>query len=257
MSTPVRVYSDTAAEYRAATEAAAVCDRSDVGRLKATGDDTLDLLNRMSTNRVLDLSPGQGAATILTTDRGRILDLIGVANLGDYVLLLTSPGEQQTVIDWLDRYTIMEDLTVEDITGDTALLTVFGPTSQGPLEAAIGVPLAQIAPYHTASANAYSRRRAPGPNTRRSRPRSVARLVSQRTVYPERVNIRTTDRSPAVTPVSPLVCTVSRQPDLSSLSWQPFAANCLGRLVLTGGLSNRRAASARPVLPPRAAVQVA
>jgi hypothetical protein len=149
MPTPAIVYSDTASEYRAATEAAAVCDTSDMGRLKATGDDTLDLLNRMSTNRVLDLAPGQGASTILTTDRGRILDLIGVANLGDYVLLLTSPGAQQTVIDWLDRYTIMEDLTVEDITGDTALLTVLGPASPGRLEPAIGVPLAQIAPYHT------------------------------------------------------------------------------------------------------------
>jgi hypothetical protein len=149
MSTPASVYGDTASEYRAATEAAAVYDNSNVGRLKATGDDTLDLLNRMSTNRVLDLEPGQGAPTILTTDRGRILDLIGVANLGDYVLLLTSPGAQQTVIDWLDRYTIMEDLTLEDITGDTALLTVLGPASQVRLEPALGVPLAQIAPYHT------------------------------------------------------------------------------------------------------------
>jgi len=151
MATPASVYSDTASEYRAATEAAAVYDASDVGRLKATGNDTLDLLNRMSTNRVLNLQPGQGASTILTTDRGRILDLIGVVNLGDYILLLTSPGEQQTVIDWLDRYTIMEEMTVEDITGGTALLTVFGPTSQGRLEPAIGVPLAQLNPYHTLS----------------------------------------------------------------------------------------------------------
>jgi hypothetical protein len=151
MSTPADVYSDTASEYRAATEAAAVCDRSNVGRLQATGDDTLDLLNRMSTNQVLNLEPGQGAPTILTTDRGRILDLIGVVNLGDYVLLLTSPGQQQTVIDWLDRYTIMEELTVEDITDDTALLTVCGPTSQGRLEAASGVQLVQLTPYHTLS----------------------------------------------------------------------------------------------------------
>ena len=151
MTTPANVYSDTASEYRAATEAATVYDTSNVGRLKATGEDTLDLLNRMSTNQVLNLEPGQGASTILTTDRGRILDLIGVVNLGDYVLLLTSPGEQQTVIDWLDRYTIMEELTVEDITGDTALLTVFGPTSPNKLETALGVPLAQLAPYHTLS----------------------------------------------------------------------------------------------------------
>ena len=148
-TTPAKVYSDTISEFLAATEGSALYDTSNVGRLKATGDDTLDLINRMSTNQVLNLEPGQGASTILTTDRGRILDLIGVVNLGDYVLLLTSPGEQQTVIDWLDRYTIMEELTVADITGDTALLTVFGPNSSDKLDLAVGAQLAQLTPYHT------------------------------------------------------------------------------------------------------------
>ena len=149
MTTPANVYSDTISEFRAATEAAALYDMSNVGRLKATGDDTLDLLNRMSTNQVLNLEPGQGVSTILTTDRGRILDLIGVVNMGDYFLLLTSPGEQQTVIDWLDRYTIMEELTVSDITGDTSMLPVFASTSPDKLEPVVGVQLAQLTPYPT------------------------------------------------------------------------------------------------------------
>jgi folate-binding protein YgfZ len=144
-----RVYTDASFEYRAATEAAAVHDTSYIGRLKATGADALDLLNRMSTNQVLGLEPGQGAPTILTTDRGRILDLLGVVNTGDDVLLLTSPGQQQAVIDWLDKYTIMEDLTVSDITSETTMLTVFGPHSQARLEEATGVGLGQLSPYHT------------------------------------------------------------------------------------------------------------
>ena len=124
-----RAYSDVAAEYRAATEDAALHDSSDTGRLKAAGADALDLLNRLSTNEVLNLPSGRGAPTVLTTDRGRILDLLGVVNTGDYTLLLTGPGSQQKVIDWLDKYTIMEDLTVTDLTPDTALLTVCGPRS--------------------------------------------------------------------------------------------------------------------------------
>ena len=127
------VYTDVAAEYRAITEAAGLHDSSDTGRLKATGADALDLINRLSTNGIVNLAPRQWAPTILTTDRGRILDLLGVVNTGDYVLLLTSPGCQQTVIDWLDRYTIMEDLTVADITNETALLTVAGPESAAAL----------------------------------------------------------------------------------------------------------------------------
>ena len=120
-------YSDFASEYEAATKAVGVHDASYMGRLKATGEDGLDLLNRMSTNKVVDLAAGEGAVTVLTTDRGRIVDVLGVLNQGDYVILLTSPGRQQAVIDWLDKYTIMEDLTVEDITSESVMLALVGP----------------------------------------------------------------------------------------------------------------------------------
>jgi len=121
------VYSDFASEYEAATNAVGVHDASYMGRLKATGDDGLDLLNRMSTNKVVDLAAGEGAVTVLTTDRGRIIDVLGVVNQGEHVTLLTSPGRQQTIIDWLDKYTIMEDLMVEDVTSETVMLAVLGP----------------------------------------------------------------------------------------------------------------------------------
>ena len=123
------VYSDVASEYEAATTAVGVHDASYMGRLKATGEDGLDLLNRLSTNKIVDLAAGEGAVTVLTTDRGRIVDVLGVVNQGDHVILLTSPGRQQAVIDWLDKYTIMEDLTVEDITPETAMLALIGPDS--------------------------------------------------------------------------------------------------------------------------------
>ena len=127
ISTTASVYTDVAAEYRAITEGVGLHDSSYTGRLKATGEDALDLINRLSTNGIVNLAPGQGAPTILTTDRGRILDLLGVVNTGDYVLLVTSPDCQQAVIEWLDKYTIMEDLTVEDISKETAAFTLCGP----------------------------------------------------------------------------------------------------------------------------------
>ena len=123
------VFSGLDSEYTAAVTAAAVHDASYWGRLKATGEDALDLLNRMSTNKVIDLQPGEGTHTVLTTDRGRIVDLLGVVNNGDHVLLLTSPGRQRPVIEWLDKYTIMEDLEVEDVTAATVTLALVGPDS--------------------------------------------------------------------------------------------------------------------------------
>ena len=97
-----------------------------LGCLKATGEDSLDLLNRLSTNKVDHLQPGHWAPTVLTTDRGRIVDLLIVINAGDCVYLLTSPGQQQPVIEWLDKYTIMEDLEVEDVSTSTAIIAIAG-----------------------------------------------------------------------------------------------------------------------------------
>ncbi len=141
-STTTSVYTDVAAEFRAITEGVGLHDSSYTGRLKATGEDALDLINRLSTNGIVNLAPGQGAPTILTTDRGRILDLLGVVNTGDHTLLITSPDCQQAVIDWLDKYTIMEDLEVADISADTAAFTLCGPASAAILA---GVVAAEVA----------------------------------------------------------------------------------------------------------------
>lgn len=143
------VYTDAASEYQAATNATTVHDASYMGRLKATGGDALDLINRMSTNKVVDLQPGQGAPTVLTTDRGRILDLVAVVNTGGYVLLVTSPGNQQAVISWLDKYTILEDLTVEDITAESTMIHLLGPGSDATLQAATSVALGTLRDFHT------------------------------------------------------------------------------------------------------------
>ena len=138
------------------TAAAAILyDHSAAGRLQAAGADALDLLNRLSTNRVDHLQPGQGAPTILTTDRGRILDLLLVVNAGPAILLLAGPGSPPAVIAWLDKYTIMEDLTVTDRTANTAQFTLAGPHAADRIAAA-GLAdrqqLNALPPYHALTA---------------------------------------------------------------------------------------------------------
>ena len=117
----------------AVPSAALTVHRTNYGCLKATGDDALDLLNRLSTNRVDHLEPGSWAPTVLTSDRGRIVDLLCVVHAGECVYLLTSPGQQQPVIEWLDKYTIMEDLEVEDASGSTAVIALAGTGASGAL----------------------------------------------------------------------------------------------------------------------------
>ena len=126
-----------ASEFQAATERAAVYP-DDAGILLLTGEDARDLLNRLSTNEIDPNAPaGEVAVTVLTSDRGRIVDLVYVIHCGDHQVMLTSPGQQQNVIDFLDKYTIMEDLEVEDVTEQTALLTVTGPEATEILRAVL------------------------------------------------------------------------------------------------------------------------
>ena len=134
MTTTATIDTHTAEEFRAAVERAAVF-LSDAGRLRLTGEDARDLLNRLSTNLVdPDGEAGEVAVTVLTSDRGRIVDLVYVAHCGDHQLMLTSPGQQQNVIDFLDKYTIMEDLEVEDVTRETVMLTLTGPEASAILD---------------------------------------------------------------------------------------------------------------------------
>lgn len=113
-------------QYRALTSGVAVLDRSDAGRLILTGDDALDLLNRLSTNELATLEVGAGAATVLTTNKGRIVDLLHVHRREDRLVVFTSPGNQQRVAELIDFYTFVEDIAVEDVTDETVMLSLTG-----------------------------------------------------------------------------------------------------------------------------------
>ena len=95
--------SAAAEEYRAAHRAAILVDRSDLGRLALRGRDALDLLHRLTTNGIKDLRPGQGAATLFTTPKGRILDLVLLHRLEEETLALTGQGRSQPVASWIER----------------------------------------------------------------------------------------------------------------------------------------------------------
>ncbi len=121
----------------------------DIGRgmVKASGEDVLDLLNRLSTNRVDNLRDGEGAPTIFTNEKGRIIDLVYVLNLGEFVLLLTGGGAQGQVMEWVDRYTFIEDSELEDVTESMSMLSVVGTKASDLLEEVTGVELTGLGAY--------------------------------------------------------------------------------------------------------------
>ena len=149
-------YSTPSEEYQAATQAVGLLDRSNVGRLKFSGNEALDLLNRLSTNKLEELTDeGQGMYTVLTSNKGRIIDLLFVLRLEDDLLVLTAPENRKKVADWIDFYTFTEDVTVEDVTEETAMLGVLGPGAWRLLERTIGTDIGPLPLYQSMRARVF------------------------------------------------------------------------------------------------------
>ena len=140
-------------QYRALTSGVALVDSSDAGRLLLTGDDALDLLNRLSTNELATLAVGGGAATVLTTNKGRIVDLLRVHRSEDRLVVFTSPENQRRVAEWIDFYTFVEDVAVEDVTGETAMLSLTGLGSTKFLDELTDGQASSLATYARLSAH--------------------------------------------------------------------------------------------------------
>ena len=133
-------------EYRALTSGVAMMDRSDVGRLIVRGEDSLDLLNRLSTNELATLKVGAGAATVLTTNKGRVVDLLRVHWDESRLVVFTSPGNQERVAEWIDFYTFVEDVAVEDVTSEATMLSLTGSASTGFLDGLTSGQASLLAP---------------------------------------------------------------------------------------------------------------
>jgi folate-binding protein YgfZ len=117
-------------EFTAATTSAVMVDRSSVGKLLVTGADRLDLLHRLSTNDLLDLKPYSARMTVFTTDKGRIVDYVRVLVLPDSLVLITSPGQENKLMSWIDKYTLMESIQINVVTPSWTIFSLVGPEAQ-------------------------------------------------------------------------------------------------------------------------------
>ena len=77
------LYSGIAQEHLAVREAAGLFDISHMGEFLFDGPDVLEFLNRMLTNDLAKLEPGQGQYTLLCQDNGGVIDDLYAYRLGD------------------------------------------------------------------------------------------------------------------------------------------------------------------------------
>ena len=112
--------------------------RFDVGRscLELTGGDRLDFLQRMSTNDVGGLAPGEARVTLLLERTGRLVDRVVVYETGDATRMICTAERRAAAREWIEKYVIVDDVEVKEL--DLAVAVVF--TTDGDLPAAFGGP---------------------------------------------------------------------------------------------------------------------
>lgn len=118
-------------QYEAAHKTAVFTNRSNLGILKFTGETRLDLIHRMSTQAVNGLKSGEGKATVLTTEIGRIIDRLILYASSDTVYALTSENNADNIARYLMRFVFFnDDFHIEDLSGKTAVFAVYGAQAQ-------------------------------------------------------------------------------------------------------------------------------
>lgn len=142
--------SEISAELQATAAGAFVCRESGRGVLLVRGRDALDLLHRLSSARIDNLKDGQLRETLLTTEKGRVIDALLAVQGGEGLRLLTSAGRITAVREWLEKYTIMEDCTYSDISAATAQFSIYNyPVDSN--ELLPGIPLPAVGEWTSAN----------------------------------------------------------------------------------------------------------
>ncbi len=123
-------YGNVSSELEAFNNHVVLLDRSYLGKLAITGADSLDLLNRITTNDLQYLAVDTVADTVFATPKGRLIDFCRVINTREEIILVSSFFHINHLIEWVNRFVILEDVTLKDVSKEYAWLTLIGPRSR-------------------------------------------------------------------------------------------------------------------------------
>jgi len=104
----------------------------DVGEraiVSLVGPESLDLLQRISTNDVTKLNVDRAIQTVLTNEKGRIVEVVSVLDRGEEGLLVVGQATDPLIMKkWIEQYIIMEDITAAALSDQFMNIIVFDST---------------------------------------------------------------------------------------------------------------------------------
>jgi folate-binding protein YgfZ len=122
-------FGDWQREYRFAHKSVALIDKNYRAYLSFTGPDRVRYLNAILTNNIKDLPPSHGNVSLLLNPQGRILAEIETYALPESLLCVSYAMIREQLIETLDKYIIMDDVTLTDDTQRFGTLALEGPAA--------------------------------------------------------------------------------------------------------------------------------
>jgi folate-binding protein YgfZ len=119
------------AQYRELREGCGLLDRSNRGKLMATGPEAADYLQGQLTNDVEALDAGDGCYAALLDRKGHMQADMRVLRPGPGpdLWLDTEPDALEVVRRHLETYKIGRDVEIEDVSAERAILSLIGPAT--------------------------------------------------------------------------------------------------------------------------------
>jgi len=131
-------------EYVAARETAAILDTNWHAVIRLAGPDRVRYLNAVTSNNIQSLAEGSGILALLLNPQGHILAELEVYNLPEKLLVLTHASVRERTVATLDKYIIMDDVELEDLTDQVGSFAIEGPRAASIVKQACGIALDEL-----------------------------------------------------------------------------------------------------------------
>jgi len=141
-------FGEFTAEYAALRRAVALLDTNFHAFFTFTGPDRRRYLNAVLTSNVRDLKPGQGTVGLLLTPQGHIVAEIETMAREDSILAITHTLVRERTFSTLQKFIIMDDVALVDVTPTMGTLDLIGPRAAA-LLSDLGVKNLAEMPLHS------------------------------------------------------------------------------------------------------------
>jgi folate-binding protein YgfZ len=134
-------FSDLAGEYRAAKETVAIFDTNWHAIFSLSGPDRVRYLNAVVSNDIKSVGEAYGTRALLLNPQGHILAELEVYALAEKLLVRTHASARERTFATLDKFIIMDDVTLEDLTDQLGSFALEGPQAGTVVAQACGLAL--------------------------------------------------------------------------------------------------------------------